>query len=223
MANQKNQAIVEEACGLHVKLIEFATNAGWITHTLTDISSITEQTWLNRNWLYKRLGQLVSLIRQTPAVLSGHGPIPPNNAILPLAGEAVDVEALWDLLGEVKAIRQKLPERTEAAGWCKAVESWAPITDCEATSFDEGYDGSKLVSYLEKETKDTDSEFGTLERLETALREDVDAVEWLDRLYRLLKDDSLEDIIRERHIVLDQVGHLDKLSVSIATTTSTTS
>ena len=212
-ANQTNQAVVEEACELHVKLIEFVTDARWTNaHTLADIPSITEQTWLNKNWLHSRLGQLVSLIRQTPAVLGGNGPIPPNDSILPLAGQAVGVEALWDLLSEIKAIRQKLPERTEAAGWCRAVESWAVLTDFEATSFDEGYDGSKLVSYLEEETKDTDSEFGTLERLENALREDVDAVEWLDRLYRLLKDDSLENVTRECRIVLDQAGYLDKLS-----------
>ena len=212
-ANLTNQAVVEEAFELHVKLIEFVTNARWTNaHTLADIPSITEQTWLNTSWLHSRLGRLVSLVRQTPTVLGKHGPIPPNDSILPLAGEAVDVEALWDLLAEVEAIRQKLPERAEAAGWRKAVESWAAITDCEATSFDEGYDGSKLASYLEEETKDTESEFGTLERLENALREDVDAVEWLDRLYRLLKDDGLENVIRECHVVLGQAGYLDKLS-----------
>ena len=212
-ANQTNKAVVQEACDLHVKLIEFVTNAGWInTHTLADLPSITEQAWLNRNWIYERLGQLISLIRQTPGVGSGDGPIPPNDSILPLAGEAAGVESLWDLLSEVKDIRRKLPERTQAVGWCRAVESWAAIIDCEATSFDEGYDGSKLVSYLEETTKDTDSEFGTLERLENALREDVDAVEWLDRLYRALKDDGLENVIRECHFVLDQAGYLDELS-----------
>ena len=212
-ANQTNQAVVKEACELHVKLIEFVTNAGWInTHTLADVPPITEQAWLNRNWIHDRLEQLTSLIRQTPAVCSGDGPIPPNESVLPLAGEAVGVEALWDLLSEVKDIRKKLPERTQAAGWCRAVESWAAIMDCEKTSFGEGYDGRKLVSYLEERTKDTDSEFGTLEKLDETLRENVNAVEWLDQLYRLLKDDDLEKSIRECHIVLDQAGYLDKLS-----------
>ena len=212
-ANQTNQAVVEEACELHVRLIETVTNAGWInTHTLADVPPITEQAWLNRNWIHDRLGQLTSLIRQTPAVCSGDGPIPPNESILPLAGEAVGVEALWDLLSEVKDIRKNLPERTQAVGWCRAVKSWATIMDCEETSFDEGYDGRKLVSYLEERTKDADSEYGTLEKLDETLRENVNAVEWLDQLYRLLKDDGLENVIRECHIVLDQAGYLDKLS-----------
>ena len=72
------------------------------------------------------------------------------------------------------------------------VENWCPI--------------------LKKRTKDTDSEFGTLEKLDETLRENVNAVEWLDQLYRLLKDDDLEKSIRECHIVLDQAGYLDKLS-----------
>ena len=212
-ANQTNQAVVQEACGLHIEMVEFVANAGWLnTHTLADLPLVTGQTWLNRNWINDRLGQLTSLIRQTPAVCSGDGPIPPNDSILPLAGEAEHVEALWDLLSEVKGIREKLPERTQAAGWCRAVESWAAIADCEATSFNEGYDGGKLVSYLEEKTKGTGSEFGTLERLEDALREDVDAVEWLDQLYRLLRDDGLENVIRECQIVLDQAGYLDELS-----------
>ena len=212
-ANQTNQAVIEDACDLHVKLIEFATESRWANvHTLADIPATSEQIWLNRDWLHNRLGQLVSQIRQTPAVISRDAALFPIDSIVPLAGEAVGTEALWDLLSQVKAFRQKLPARNEADGWREAVESWAPITDHDATSFGEGYDGSKLVSYIEEATKDDDSDFGTLERLENVLQDDVDAVEWLNRLYRFLKDNGFDNVIRECHIVLDQAGYLDKLS-----------
>ena len=213
VANHTNQAVIEEACALHVKLIEFATESRWANvHTLAHIPAISEQTWLSRDWLHNRLGQLVSHIRQTPAVISRDAALFPKDSIVPLAGEAVGTEALWDLLSQVKAFRQKLPARNEADGWREAVESWAPITDHDATSFGEGYDGSKLVSYIEEVAKDDDSDFGTLERLENVLQDDADAVEWLDRLYRFLKDNGFDNVIRECHIVLDQAGYLDKLS-----------
>ena len=104
-----------------------------------------------------------------------------------------------------------MPKRKEAGGWREAIESWASITDCDSTSFDEGYDGSKLVSYIEEVTEVEDSEIGTLEKLENVLQDDVDAVDWLDRLYQFLKDDGSENVIRECCIVLDQAGYLDKL------------
>lgn len=211
--NQINQAIIEEACDLHVKLIEFAAESRWAAvHQLADIPAISEQIWLSRNWLHIRLGQLISRIRQTHALITRDAVLLPKDSIVPLAGGTVRTEALWDLLNEVKAFRQKLPTRKEADGWRAAVESWATITDVEATSFDEGYDGSKLVSYIEEATKDDYSSFGTLEKLINVLHDDPDAVQWLDWLYRLLKDEGLDSVMRECHIVLDQAGFLDKLS-----------
>ena len=211
--NCTNQAVMEEACDLHVKLVEFVTELQWASaHTLAVIPPISKQNWLSEEWLHDRLGQLVSQIRQTPAVLNGDSALLPKDSVVPLVGECTSTEALWDLLSQVKNFQRKLPIRYEANGWREAVESWAPITSCDVTSFDEGYDGSKLVSYIEEVTKMADAEYGIIERLEDVLQDDCDAVQWLDSLYQFLKDDGAENIIREHNIVLDQAGCLDKLS-----------
>ena len=211
--NQINQSVVTKACDLLIKLIEFVTNVRWKnSYTLADIPSVTEQDWLSKDWLYARLKDLVFQIRQTPAVLNGHGSISPKDSIFPLAGEDVSVRVLWDLFSEVRALRNKLPVRNEVAGWYESVESWAGILNCCATSFDEGYDARKLVSFLEEESKENDADFGTLQGLQNALCEDVDAVEWLNRLFRFLKDNGLYNVILECTLVLDQAGYLDKLS-----------
>ena len=211
-ANQKNQAVIEEACDLHVKLIKFVAESRWAkVHNLAYIPTIPEQTWLSRRWLQDRLGQLVTQVRQTPAVLSADVVLLPKDSIVPLAAEAVSPEDLWDLLGQVEAYRHKLPLRNEANGWSEAVKSWAPIADCGATSFQEGYDGSKLVSYIEAATKDDDSQFGTLKKLIDVLQEAADPVQWLDKLYQFLKANGSENVIRERNVVLGQAGYLDKL------------
>ena len=213
LANHTNQAVVEEACDLHVKLLKFVAESRWANiHKLAEIPPISEQTWLSRDWLHNLLGQLVSQVRQTPAVISGDAALPPEDSILPVAGEAVRTSALWDLLGGVRAFRQKLPARTEADGWCDAVRSWAAITDLAPTSFGEGYNGCKLVSFLEDATNDDGTSFGTLERLEDVLEDDVDAVEWLDQLYGFLQDDGFDNLIRESRIILDQAGFLDVIS-----------
>ncbi len=212
-ANHTNQAVMEEACDLHVKLVEFVAKSRWAnTHTLAAIPPISEQTWLSRDWIHDRLGHLVTQIRQTLAVISADAAFSPKDSIVPLAGEVMATEALWDLLCEIKTFRPKLPARNEADGWRAAVESWAAITGRDTTSFGEGYDGSKLVSFLEEATKGDDTDSGTFEGLENVLQHEVDAVEWLDRLYRFLKDEGFDNLIRESHVVLDQAGYLDKLS-----------
>ncbi len=207
-ANQNNQAAIEEAFDLHTKLIKFVAESRWANvHTLANIPTITEQRWLSREWLNDRLRQLVSQVRQTPAVLSGDAALLPKDSIVPLATEDINTEALWDLLSQVKALQQKLPARNEANGWRVAVESWAQIADYDATSFGEGFDSSKLVSYVEEATKhSSNSNIATLEQVV-----DVDAVAWLDRFYQFLKDENTENLIRERNIVLNQAGYLGKL------------
>lgn len=212
-ANRTNQAVIEEAVDLHARLIEFATESRWANiHKLAEIPPVSKQTWLSTDWLHNQLGKLVSQVRQTTAVISGDATLPPESSIVPVAGEAMRTDALWHLLSEVKAFCPKLPARNEADGWCNAVRSWAAIEDLAPTSYGEGYDGGKLVSFLEDATNDDGATFGTLERLEDVLVDDVDAVKWLDRLYRFLEDDGLDFLIRERQIVLDQAGCLDGLS-----------
>ena len=211
-ANRTNQAVIEEACDLHARLIKFATESRWANiHTLAEIPPVSKQTWLSTDWLHNQLGQLVSQVRQTPAVISRDATLHPESSIVPVAGEAMRTDALWDLLSTVKAFRPKLPARNEAEGWCDAVKSWAVIAGFDPTSFGEGYDGSKLVSFLEDATNDDGATYGTLEKLEGVLEDDVDAVEWLDQLYRFLEEDGFGNLIRESRIVLDQVGCLDAL------------
>ncbi len=211
-ANETNKSAIEEACDLHLKLVDYAANERWRhTYRLADVPPITEQTWLNSAWLDRRLEQFVSQIRETPAVYTEHRPLAPNESVLPVADKPGDVEALWDLMHEVKEFRQKLPERPEAVGWRSAVDSWASVLHCEPESFDEVCDGSRLASFLESKTSGSDSDYGTLEQLEHTLQENVDSVRWLDEFYRVLKSDRLDGVMRECHVVLDQAGYLDKL------------
>ena len=210
--NHTNQAVIEEACRLQIKLISFVTESCWSNiYRLVDIPPINEQTWLNVDWLQDRLKQLVQRIRQTPAVLCWNTPTVPEDSIMPFAVEAESVETLWDLVSEVGALRQKLPNWNEAAGWCKAVQSWAAIVGREPTLFTEAFNGKKLVSYVEKNTKVPNTPCGTLDNLRDLLNKEMCAIEWLNQLYAFLKDNAFDKVLRESYIVLDQAGYLDKL------------
>ena len=211
--NYTNQAVIEEACGLHIELIRFVSDSNWKnTHTLAEIPPISKQTWLNVDWLQGQLEQLVERIRENPAVLCSEGPATPEDTVIPLAGNDIGVETLWGLLNEVDDFRLKLPRRSEAAGWHNTVESWADLVGCEASSFGEAFDGGKLVSHIEEGSKAPDSSWGTLDELQSLFVDETCAVDWLNRLYAFLQDDGLDILIRERRIILDQIECLDELS-----------
>ena len=212
-ANTTNQVAVTEAYDLHVELIAYVTKSRWAnTYALATLPAISEQPWMSRDWILSILRKFVDRVRQTPALISSDSELSPAESIVPLAREAEVTDALWELLSGVKVFRQKLPARREADGWRDAVRSWAVITEVDASSFDEGYDGSKLVSFLEAASKIDDTPYGTLERLTGVLQDDMDAIGWLNRLYEYLQDDGFDKLIREGHIVLDQAGYLDILS-----------
>ena len=204
-ANSENQSVIEEACELHVKLVQFmAKTGGRNIHTLVDIPKIPEAKWLNKKWIGERLREFIERIRQTPAVLCGHEPITPKGSVLPFAVEDASVEPLWDLVSEVKEFRQRLPKKDEAIGWCRAIKSWAEVHGCAPTSYDEAFDGSLLASHIEKRD--------TLDSVRTMLSGDVCEVEWLNRVYKFLLNNKFDDKIRGCRFVLNQACNLDELS-----------
>ena len=214
-ANRENEAIIEEAYGLLVKLVQFVAASGYRNvYELANVPAIREQKWLNKGWLQETLkDQFIGKVRQTPAVLNENGGTrAPEDATLPLAKTEIGVKALWDLLDKTEGFRDTLPRRNEAVGWWVALKSWAVVQDGEPMSlFGEAIDGVKLAEYIEEETRG-DEDWGKIEDLQNLLREDIEAVEWLNQLHDFLNEDGLREEVSEYHIVLDQAGFLDKLS-----------
>ena len=219
-ANRNNQAIIEEACELLVDLLRFTASSTWHnSHLLAEVPAIQNKVWLNTEWLRTCIREnLIEKIRESPAVINENGnAIAPKDAWLPLTEDDEDVndtnvEALWDLMNSWQEYHPKLPLRDEAAGWCQTIKSWADIYESEPmTSFNEVTDGRKLALHLEKKTRKNDN-YGKCEDLQDLLREDISAVEWLNQLHHFFNENRLRQTGREYHIVLDQSGHLGKLS-----------
>ena len=213
--NHENQSIIQEACELHIRLLSFVASSGWRnTFTLAEVPSIREQKWLDKCWLKETLEeQLIEQFRQTPSVVSKAGSaIPASESILPIAEKDEGVEALWDLLNGWRKFRDMLPRRDEAIGWSDAIRSWSTIYgEDNPMSFCEAMDGKKLASHIDKETQ-RDDNCGRIDDLKVLLHEDVSAICWLDQFHQFLNENSLQEIVRDYHIVLDQEHYLDQLS-----------
>ena len=204
-ANIENQAVIDEACELLIRLLQFAASSGWSNvHLLANVPTIHEQKWLNSDKLRETLReQFIEKIRQTPAVINEAGAsIKPVEATLPLAKIDTGVEALWDLLDGIEEIRDTLPIRNEAVGWWRTIESWSDIYEDEPMSFDEAMDGQKLALNIHED-------YAQVKDLQDLLRENIDAIEWLDQLHDFFNKNELREAVREYHIVLDQAGWLD--------------
>ena len=213
--NRKNQSIIQEACELHICLLSFAASSGWLnTFTLAKVPVVREPEWLNRCWLKKTLKeQLIEQLRQTPSTVNEDGnAIPASKSILPIAEEAESVEALWDLLNGWRKFRDILPRRDEVVGWSHAVRSWPTIYgEDNPMFFCEAMDGEKLALHIDNETH-KDGDHGKIDDLQTLLHEDVSAISWLDQFHQLLNENSLQETVRDYHIVLDQELYLNQLS-----------
>ena len=208
-ANRTNEALIDEAFDLHLRLIEFASERQFANvPALATIPPRVEQKWLNPEWACERLLHLVDGIRRTPSIMGSDALRTPEESTLPLAGSEDNTEILWDLLNGIRSLRQGLPARKEANGWRRAVESWLEI---HPTLFDEVYNGEKLVRRIESEMGD-DETAGTLEVLEGLLRDGDASIPWLDLLCQFLQDDNLVNVLQDSHIILDQSGHLDRIS-----------
>ena len=216
-ANLLNQAAIEEACALLIRLIQFAGELAWDNvFALAEVPPISNRDWLDAEKLREHLTEnLLDPLLSTPAVLCEYGEdaLAPSESILPHAEEDEKVEALWDLLSSLKEFRSRLPKRREVAGWNKTINSWASLNVCNATDFSGVIDGSILVRHIEKVARSSEDEtYGSLENLQSALVEGVCATGWLDEVLTFLRDSEHAEEVNNRYIILDQAGCLDRLA-----------
>ncbi len=214
-ANINNQTVIEEACGLLVHLLGYAASERWHhAHQWAEISPIEHPVEETRSWLRKRIQEkFIEKIRQTPVIVTEAGQaIKSKDATLPLEKTDEGVEELWDLLYDLQEYREKLPRRDEATGWCNTIKSWADVYEDEPEClFSEVMDGRKLASYIDDKTR-KGSTWGKIKDLQSLLREEVSAVEWLNQLHNFFNENGLHDVGSEYRIVMDQDGFLDRLS-----------
>ena len=214
-ANRNNQAIIEEACALLVRLLTFVAASGWCNvHRLVEIPPIEKKDWLHIEQLRNCLkSKLIDKILQTPAVITTTGTrLSPQDAILLRAKSEADIEILWNLEESIEGIREKLSKQDEAIGWCQAVKSWESVSERSLSMLE---DGGALALYVEQKSKYTqgpNTGWGHLENLQKLLRADVCAVDWLNRLYQFLIDDGFDNEIRTRRFIPDQAGFFHQLN-----------
>lgn len=210
--NSRNQLIIQEACHLHVKLLQLASQSSIMNaYTLATVPPVRDQNWLNASWLRECLAQLVGQIRRTPVLPCERDIKPPADALLPVAANEHDVTDLWALLSRIDAIEEKLPQDLEAAGWSTALRTWAEITQQEECDFEEAFSGARLARYIE-DASNSPNDPGTLDDIDVLLTEGTGVVAWLDRLFQHLLKADHEAQIRQRKIVPSQSGHLAMLS-----------
>ena len=211
--NVKNQAAIETACELLITLLKFAAMSGWRNvYTWANIPPIPGKDWLDQEWLKGRIEELIiEKIRQDSVVLNESGEaIPHEDLEIPLAETAEAVERLWLLLDGWEGRRDTLPRRNEAVGWSGVARSWATISECDVAWFDEVIDGRQLSKQIEKVSHDPDQSPQTfrLSRLQDCLKQDICAVEWLNKLHGYLIGNELREVINQCRIVPSQYGFL---------------
>ena len=214
-ANQENQNVIEEACGLLIDMLQYAARFGWLNaHLLANIPAIQGQDWLDPEWLRDCLKErLVDEIRQIPLVINESGGVIPSDDLeLPLADTDQGTEGLWDLLNGWEGSLDRLPRRDEAAGWCNAVRTWAEVLRCDISSFKETTDGRKLAARIQDISHDPSTNPATYRISRLDISEGVEAVKWLDQFITFLNNNGLSEVMSEYRVVPSQEAFLRTLS-----------
>ncbi len=206
--NRNNQAVIKEACALLAHLFRHATSHSWYhAYQWADVPTTQTNEWLRKCIKEK----FIENILQTPAILTEFGKvIMPKDARLPLAVNDKGVSELWGLLNDLHEYHEKLPRKNEAKGWCNTIKNWAKLNECEVSDLpDVGVDvgiidGRELAGHIENECS-------CLKDLQNLLRENVCAVDWLNRFYKLLEIYEINAVIDDYVLVPDQNGEFDLL------------
>ncbi len=204
-ANRENEAVLEEACQLLIRLVQYAgAHRMRECYRLANIPDVESHRRLGESELRHLLvDTLLGEIQQTPMVVTASGEVlPPNQSSIAFADTPDGVLEVWHLLVDAQNEDDYAPKREEATGWCDAVKSWSVLTDRDGPSFSGVYDGRKLALWVAGERK--------VSTLESRLRPGVSAICWLDRLVSFLYR-NFPVAIRELHIVPDQNGSLHNL------------
>ena len=216
-ANQENQAVLEEACELLLRMACHAASSGWRdVYRLADIPNVPPQVWLNEDELRSFLNKtLLKKIQETPVVVNGSGKaVRPNEAEMALADTPDAVADLWGLLTDSQVGRDDSPRREEAAGWCDTIKSWSRLTNLEGSSFKGVFDGEGLAQWAASPSEDSSDNAGVnlVSSLSGELKEDVSAIGWLDGLIDFLHKNEFPKKVLELNIVPCQEGFLHALS-----------
>ena len=214
-ANRTNQAIIEEASVLLVKMLRFTGSKGWHhVHLLANVPPIQPQNGLNTDWLKEHIQpKFIAEIRQTPAVPTQSGkPIEPNASLLPAVENGEGIELLWDLLNDWWGWSDRLPRRNEAIGWYKAVESWAKVLECEVSEFNESINGEGLASHVDEVSHAPSANTKTHRISSLELKDGTSVINWLDRLIDFLENNGLSEVVDQYYIVPSQAGFLRNYS-----------
>ena len=208
--NLMNQNIIEKACALLIRLLQFAASEGWHhLYSWAGVPPIPDKDWINQTWLQTCLEKnLITEIVNTPVLLNEENrSIAPNVAMLPVAESDTEIGVLWDLLSDCKEYCDKLPRQQEVIGWCHTIRSWEGVSGGKISALSEAIvDGRKLVEIVI-------SKWDSLESLQNELQENVCALDWLDRLYGYLKSSELfNNDIRQLYLFPDQKGEFKALT-----------
>ena len=204
--NQENQAVLEQSCKLLLSVIQFAAEAHWLgTHVLADLPPIHAQNWVDGSWLRSCLRtHLIEPLRVTPSVLTESGTvIAPATSALLTADSPEALDQLWSITRHLTGMKELLPRRADALGWCSAARSWASLSERSLGELDETRDGRDIAQRATEAT--------TVKALQAQL-EDANAVIWLGELHRFLADHGFEKPLRDLPIFPDQSGRFHRHS-----------
>ena len=203
--NRQNQYLITEACGMLLTLLDYATKNGWQkAHNMALLGEFRHKTWLKEDWFKQLISeQVVGPVRDKNVFTTLRNElITPRAAWIPTGCANTSDYELWDLTAKLKDAENKLPNRDDLEDWKNILKGWSAFLNQETVHLPEAFTLKKLANYV--------AELGSIQNLHDCLNDDVEPVDWLNRLHVFFYKEGFSSLFEELELLPNQQGFLKK-------------
>jgi hypothetical protein len=202
-----NMIHVERACDLASNLVMLAADEGWDdAATLVRLKPVPQWESVDHDWLQGLLAErFIKVLRNSRVMTIANGErISPGMGMIPLSNDPELCYGLWDLASQVIGISGRLPRRDESNIWADNLASWKPFLSENIEQLSESLTLKKFCEQV--------SAWGTIEEIRKQLGDEVDPIEWLNKLHTLISKADDIGLFEQLRLIPNQNGELKKIT-----------
>lgn len=195
-ANNHNRDLCVEGFQAYRKLLASTITNGWGNrHLLAGFSVSPEFPWLDKTWLTGLAALTITdnLIASPVVLSSSEKYISPSHAVFPAAVPGEDADILQGLLLEL--IGPSVVDSSSYTAWIAILDGWRRLCP---TGVPSGMTSAQLATRV--------ADMKSLALLRTQLKNDIDSIEWLNRLLKDLISSGQNRVLDTVVMLPDQSG-----------------
>lgn len=202
----ENRRLLEQSVPQIAELLACAAREGWDgTEQLISFDASKLPDWVGEDWYVKFLCALVEVARTSTLLQLRDGSrIAPKDSLIPFGDNENQSVAIGDLAAGLIDVRSKLPPQDSLLAWYHNVRNWGRLLGVNPAGLPEAFSLDRLAEFI--------AAAATLEKLQTILSGETQAISWLSSLIQLIHLSGRIKLLDDLPLLPSQSGQLRKRS-----------